>query len=93
MIRGQSIGLQGNCYAIPTKDQKLNTLPLDIIEQHAKEFLCFAEAHPDMEFHLTPIGCGLAGYTHAQIAPMFHKSPPNVILPDEFAQQLKEEDE
>lgn len=68
-------------------------MPLDIIEQHAQEFLSFAEAHPDMEFHLTPIGCGLAGYGHSQIAPMFSKVSPNVVMPEEFVRELKEDED
>jgi len=37
-----------------------------------------------LTFTLTPIGCGLAGYSPAQIAWMFDDAPPNVLLPAEF---------
>jgi hypothetical protein len=46
---------------------------------------------PDLKFQLTPIGCGLAGYQHSQIAPFFAAAPANVILPPEFAQILGKE--
>lgn len=83
-IYGRGIGRQGNSYAIPTKDGKLEILPLDMIEHHVRNFLLYANERPDVRFQLTPIGCGLAGYRHGQIAPMFANAPPNVDLPPEF---------
>ena len=83
-IYGRGIGLQGASYAIPTKDENLKTLLLDDIEYHVSEFLFFARNHPHIAFHLTAIGCGLAGYKPDQIAPMFKGAPPNVKMPEEF---------
>lgn len=84
-IYGQGSGRQGNSYAIPTKDATLRTLPLTTIAfPHVWSFIEYAKMHEGTSFQLTPIGCGLAGYTPAQIAPMFKDAPPNVILPDEF---------
>jgi hypothetical protein len=80
-IYGQGIGLQGRSYAIPTKDERLQTLPLPVINQHVEEFKAFAASHPEMTFEVTPIGCGLAGYTPEQIAPMFKDVPSNCVLP------------
>ncbi len=34
----------------------------------------------DVEFNIVPIGCGLAGYTFDQIAPMFRRCPDNCIF-------------
>ena len=84
-IYGRGVGFQGASYAIPTKDAALRTLPLDAIRTYVDEFLAFARSRPDLAFQLTPIGCGLAGYRYAQIAPMFAAAPANVRLPDEFA--------
>lgn len=83
-IYGQGEGLQGNSYAIPTKDERLRTLSLNAIEPYVATFKGFADARPHMQFQLTPIGCGLAGYKPSQIAPMFKDAPANVILPQEF---------
>lgn len=83
-IYGQGEGLQGNSYAIPTKDERIRTLPLDEIAKHVETFLAFARDNPEMKFQLTPIGCGLAGYKPHQIAPMFRDAPENVIKPKEF---------
>ena len=90
-IYGKGIGLQGNSYAIPTKDRNIKTLPLESIWPFVLEFMVAARNMPDTEFQLTPIGCGLAGYTPEQIAPMFKGSPPNVVMPPEFAEVLTRE--
>jgi hypothetical protein len=83
-VYGQAEGLQGQSYAIPTKDRALRPLPLAAIELHVRAFLAFAEAHPELQFQVTPIGCGLAGYQPGQIAPMFRLTTNNVHLPDTF---------
>ncbi len=83
-IYGQAIGLQGNSYAIPSKDAQLRTLPLTTIKQHVDEFLAFARSRPELTFQLTPIGCGLAGYRREDIEPMFANAPPNILWPPEW---------
>lgn len=85
---GQGVGLQGNSYAIPTKDAHLQTLSLAQIRFFVSTFLDTANNRPDLTFRLTPIGCGLAGYKPEQIAPMFCDAPPNVVLPEEFSAVL-----
>jgi hypothetical protein len=85
-VYGQGVGLQGNAYAIPTKDHQLATLPIEVIAGHVQDFLGFARAHPELQFQLTPIGCGLAGYRHDQIAPLFSGAPANVVLPAKLAE-------
>lgn len=87
-IYGQGEGLQGRSYAIPTKDAVIRTLPLDAIAGHAARFLAFSRSNPQMRFQVTAIGCGLAGYTPAQIAPLFEGAPPNCTLPAEFVAVL-----
>jgi hypothetical protein len=81
-ILGQGIGLQGDSYAIPTKDKKIKTLPLEQIKPHVDEFILFAKSHPELTFQVTRIGCGLAGYTDKDISPMFKDAPANCNLPD-----------
>ena len=83
-IYGQGVGLQGNSYAIPTKDLELKTLPLKHINYYVDLFIDFAIDHPEYIFNLTRIGCGLAGYADIQIAPMFHTAPNNVNQPPEW---------
>lgn len=85
---GQGIGLQGLSYAIPTKDEHLRSLPLAEIGRFVEQFLTFAKEHPKLQFEVTPIGCGLAGYRPVDIAPMFERAPGNVRLPGEFLRRL-----
>jgi hypothetical protein len=79
-IYGQGEGLQGWSYAIPTKDLGIRTLKLREIHVHVQTFLEFVEKN-QLFVYLTPIGTGLAGYQHQDIAPMF-KGIRNAWLPD-----------
>lgn len=80
-VYGQGVGLQGSSYAIPTKDEELNTLPLNKIQRYVDTFIKFAKLNPEMTFEVTRVGCGLAGYEDDDIAPMFTQAPSNCILP------------
>lgn len=82
---GVGEGPTGRCYALPTKDMAIRTLPLAEIEHYAARFVAHATSQPGTRFLLTAVGCGLAGYTPAQIAPFFAAAPANVIFPPEFA--------
>lgn len=84
-IRGVGIGPQGSAYAIPTKDGSLRTLPLPTIQAHVATFLQYAAANPALQFQVTRIGCGLAGYRDEQIQPMFANAPANCMLPAGWA--------
>lgn len=78
---GQGVGLQGNSYAIPTKDKHLAVLPLETIDTYIREFLEYAANHPEHMFMLTPIGTGLAGYSREQIYSLLaQRFVPNNIL-------------
>lgn len=83
-IYGRGKGMQGQSYAIPTKDHNLHTLSLYEINFSVEQFIRFAARHPDIQFQVTAISCGLAGYKPGQIAPMFRSAPSNCILPEEF---------
>ena len=78
---GKGIGMAGHTYAIPTMHGGIKE-----IKPYVDEFVEFAEAHPQYKFLVTPIGCGIAGFTPSQIAPLFFKAIhiPNIILPREF---------
>ncbi len=89
-INGQGVGRQGASYAIPTKETPYESLPLSEIRFYVLEFLDYAEEHSEESFHVTEIGCGLAGYSPKDIAPMFKYSPPNVNLPQTFMKVLDE---
>ncbi len=87
-IYGQGIGLQGNSYGIPTKDAHITTLPIRDITKYVNQFIEFADRHEEMTFMVTRVGCGLAGYTDIQIAPLFKEAPDNCVLPAEWEQYI-----
>lgn len=81
-VYGKGVGLQGESYAIPTKDSKLKVLPLSHIKHYVDEFKEFAKKNPEKVFLVTKIGCGLAGYKEEEIKTLFKEAPKNCILPE-----------
>lgn len=79
-IYGKSYGHYGDSFAIPTKDMLIETLPLSVINQYVQGFLAYADAHYKREFKITQIGCGLAGYKPADIAPLFRNATKNCLF-------------
>jgi len=82
---GVGIGPTGNAYAIPTKDREIrHTLPLRVISLAVMDFIDYAREHTDVMFIVTRVGCGLAGLTDNQVAPMFAAAIdlPNVLMCD-----------
>ena len=87
-VYGKGIGRQGDNFAIPTKDILLKRLTLKEIKYFVDIFKKYATQHPRLTFNVVNIGCGLAGYTPEQIAPMFENAPNNVRLSKEFNKVL-----
>lgn len=79
---GVGVGPTGGSYAIPTKGHNLEVLGPNTINKHVQEFLAYARLHPELQFQVTKIGCGLAGYAESVIMPMFKNAPKNCELPD-----------
>ena len=78
---GQPEGMQGQSYAIPTDGNTMEEL-----EAAIGRFTTYAVMHPQNKFMLTAVGCGAAGYSVKQIAPLFRKaySFGNVYVPADF---------
>lgn len=91
---GQAEGLQGQSYAIITKDLTKKAHPsrtrLEIIEQIAKLY-AFARENDHLEFYVTynTLKPNLNSYTHKEMAHMFATAndiiPDNVLFDNEFA--------
>lgn len=80
-VYGVGFGPTGKCYALPSKDHQIRTLPLWKMEKYyVPAFLKYAREHPGETFKVTQIGCGLAGFKAEQIAPMFADAPPNCFF-------------
>ncbi len=84
-VWGQGVGLQGQSYAIPTMQGGVET-----IRPYVDEFIVFSRQHPELTFLVTRIGCGIAGFTDEDIAPLFKEAlgADNIILPATFIDVL-----
>lgn len=80
-VWGQGVGMQGQSYGIPTMHGGT-----DVIKPYVDEFIEYAKQHPEKKFLVTPVGCGIAGFTESEIAPLFKdaKDVENIWLPEKF---------
>lgn len=81
---GVGEGLTGRTYALPTMEGQASL-------KHAVEhFIACARQHPNLIFLVTAVGCGIAGYTPQQVAPLFKEATTleNVYLPQVFWEYL-----
>ncbi len=78
---GVGEGIQGQSYAIPTMQGGVET-----IKPYVDRFLDLAYEWDQNTFLVTRIGCGIAGFTPEQIAPLFDRALDmyNVVLPRDF---------
>ena len=85
-VMGNGVGIQGQSYAIPTMQGGIET-----ISPYVDDFIEYAKAHPQQQFLVTPIGCGIAGFVPEEIAPLFAKAMEvkNISLPASFWEILE----
>ena len=77
-VMGISKGLSGQTYAIPTLDSKLNKLPLRAIRYRLHRLADPATEHQELEFLLTKVGCGIAGFEPEEMESIMPSFPSNV---------------
>jgi hypothetical protein len=88
---GQAEGLQGRTYGIPTKNSNITeTLELNEIKPYVDRFIQFAKDNPTLKFLVTEVGCGLAGLSPKEVAPLFKDAVnvENIHMPSKFWQKL-----
>ena len=78
--QGQGEGPMGQSYALPTCDGRFRALLLKDIRAAVDRFFVCAKAHPELDFKVTRVGCGLAHYKDHDIAPMFIGAPDNCLF-------------
>lgn len=81
---GVGEGLTGRTYALPTMEGK------ESLKKSVDNFIACAKLHPELTFLVTAVGCGIAGYTPDEVAPLFKEatSLENVYLPQVFYSSL-----
>lgn len=82
---GVGVGPAGKCYAIPTMQGGVET-----IRPYVDQFIEYAKQNPSKIFLVTRIGCGIAGFSEHEIAPLFAEAVgvENIALPKEFLEVL-----
>ena len=82
---GVGVGPTGRCYAIPTMQGGVDT-----IRPYVDKFIAYAKQHPEQHFLVTRIGCGIAGFSPDEIAPLFADAAEveNISLPDDFWEEI-----
>lgn len=80
-IWGQGMGMQGKSYAIPTMHGGIEE-----IKPYVDEFIQFARDNRYLTFLVTRVGCGIAGFSDKEMAPLFEDAIhlDNVYLPKSF---------
>jgi hypothetical protein len=92
-IYGQAFGLQRQTFAIPTVNADITgKLEIEKIKEYVDSFINYAKTHCNLRFLVTEIGCGLAGFTADEIAPLFKEclTLNNVYLPIKFIHYFKQ---
>lgn len=79
---GVGEGLTGQCYAFPTLTENFQRVSNTQLKASRLMLYKTAEAHPDKEFLLTKVGCGLAGFSEATMKRLFKNAPANIRKPD-----------
>ena len=84
-VWGKGIGLHGQSYAIPTMHGGT-----DAIAPYVNDFIAYAQEHPELKFLVTEIGCGIAGFTASEMAPLFSKAldVENIYLPERCLKEI-----
>ena len=93
---GESEGLTGRSYAIPTLDENMEKVSEGALEASIDKFIDFVLNNRQLTFYLTKIGCGIAGWNIEDVKRIFWKViedyktepecsvPANLIIPKEF---------
>ncbi len=81
---GVGEGLTGRTYALPTMEGKAS------LAHAVKNFISCARKHTELTFLVTAVGCGIAGYSPSEVAPLFKEAEAlnNVFLPQVFIDEL-----
>lgn len=86
-VMGQGVGIQGQSYAIPTMQGGVET-----IKPYVDDFIKLAREWDQNTFYVTRIGCGIAGFSDEEIAPLFADAIDlyNVRLPESFVRVIEQ---
>lgn len=87
-IYGKGEGIQGQSYAVPTKDHNIKTRDISDIRPAVDRLIEFANANKHKVFIITELGTGLARLDPGSMAGLFYRAPLNCVLPFEWGEYL-----
>lgn len=79
---GVGEGPTGKTYALPTCSIPGVPLEIEQIFHHVQIFLAWARLYSETRFFVSEVGCGFAGFSADEIAPLFENAPNNCDLPE-----------
>lgn len=94
VARGFQIGKEGKSYAIQTivKPGLKRSTPLEEIKEQLLAMFEYAKSTPELDFLMTPVGAGLAGYTNKEMKALWDeikdKAPSNIIAPKDLYEEV-----
>ena len=88
---GKGYGHHEDSFAIPTKNVDIETLPIARVRQYVEGFLAYAADHRKLKFKVTCIGCGIAGFKHEDIAPLFINATTNCEFDEAWRPWLRKD--
>ncbi|KAA8735425.1 hypothetical protein F4V57_01085 [Acinetobacter qingfengensis] len=89
-MQGVGRGWSGQSFAIPTKNEHDQAMPLHQIQHYIDDFKIYTRNHAKLTYFVTGVGCGSTGFHLQDIAPLFKGISENVILPSRFKQFLEQ---
>lgn len=85
---GVGEGLTGESYALPTCKAPGDPMPRADVARACTRFAQFAADHPELDFLLTAVGCGIAGFDTTEIGSFFPYLTDNVYVQARLAFDL-----
>jgi hypothetical protein len=89
-VWGQSEGLHGKSYALPTVGHRLARISFDSVSNNIIRFLEFAKNNPQLDFFVTRVGCVLAKHKESEIVKVFYpyRDLANLDFPENWKSYL-----
>ena len=95
---GVAEGITGKCYALPTLDENMEKVEPIALKESLMRLVATAVNYPALNFYVTKIGCGIAGWDVKEVAYIVFDAireefamsddgrymPKNIYLPQEF---------
>lgn len=83
-VYGVGEGFTGQTWAFPTLTADLSKVSLDSLLKSRERLYAACKENPTLEFLLTKVGCGLAGFPEELMRDLFSMSPANLVLPSDW---------